>query len=69
MIVNINVSIALDLTNLYTNLFLDINECTSTLGLNNCQQKCFNNIGSYKCGCNKGYQLTSDQKTCKGINK
>ena len=47
---------------------LDINECQST-SLNRCQQQCINTIGSYKCGCNTGYQLSHDGKTCTGKSK
>ena len=47
---------------------LDMDECQST-SLNRCQQQCFNTFGSYKCGCDKGYQLSSDGKTCTGKTK
>ena len=44
----------------------DINEC-STKSLNNCQHICLNNMGSYTCACNKGYQLLADKKKCQGL--
>ena len=45
-----------------------MDECQST-SLNQCQQQCVNTIGSYKCGCNTGYQLSPDGKTCTGKSK
>ena len=45
-------------------LYQDIEECeTSTSG---CQQTCTNNVGSYNCGCNTGYNLNVDRKSCYG---
>ena len=49
----------------YYDKTLDINECQST-HLNQCQQRCFNTFGSYKCGCNTGYRISADGKTCTG---
>ena len=42
----------------------DVNECT--MGTSNCTQLCINNIGSYTCTCNSGYNLDADNHTCNG---
>ena len=42
----------------------DVNECT--MGTCNCTQLCINNIGSYTCTCNSGYNLDADNHTCNG---
>ena len=39
----------------------DIDECAETV---RCDQFCFNTIGSYRCACDVGYRLQSDQHTC-----
>jgi len=44
----------------------DINECST--GSHNCQQRCTNTLGSYRCSCNSGYSLNSDRRTCRGRN-
>ena len=42
---------------------MDVDECSSNNG--GCQQKCTNNVGSFVCSCQKGYQVsTSDNKKC-----
>ncbi len=41
----------------------DIDECEES---NDCAQTCSNTIGSYTCGCNLGYQLSPDQRSCSG---
>ena len=43
-------------------LLLDINECQQ----GRCSQVCTNTIGSYKCSCYSGYQLSDDSHTCIG---
>ncbi|KAJ8307562.1 hypothetical protein KUTeg_015646 [Tegillarca granosa] len=43
-----------------------INECNGTI--HNCQQNCVNNLGSYTCSCNHGYQL-KDKYNCEDINE
>ena len=45
-------------------MFLDINECQQ--GVSGCSQVCTNTIGSYKCSCYSGYQLSDDSHTCIG---
>ena len=47
-------------------LHLDINECSSK-SLNNCQHICLNEMGSYKCACNRGYRLLADNESCQGF--
>ncbi len=42
----------------------DIDECEE--GGNDCAQVCSNTMGSYTCGCNLGYQLATDQRSCLG---
>ena len=45
----------------------DKDECaTNTDG---CQNICKNNVGSYTCKCNDGYNLNSDKMTCSGLDK
>lgn len=31
-----------------------------------CEQHCENTLGSYKCTCEPGYELTADKKSCEG---
>lgn len=45
---------------------IDINECST--GNNSCEQVCVNNIGSYTCDCNPGFQLDNNSYNCSGIN-
>ena len=42
----------------------DINECTSNT--DSCDQICSNTLGGFNCGCNSGYQLASNGRTCNG---
>ncbi|KAL9894888.1 dorsal-ventral patterning protein tolloid-like [Glossina fuscipes fuscipes] len=41
---------------------LEIDECK--LGIHNCQQKCKNTLGSYRCACLPDYALLADGKSC-----
>ena len=43
----------------------DIDECY--LEADGCTQLCTNTPGSFRCGCNMGYQLISDNKSCAGM--
>ena len=43
----------------------DNDECAENA--DNCEQVCLNTVGSFDCGCNPGYELTSDGRTCQGI--
>lgn len=43
-------------------LCIDDNECEPP---GHCSQKCVNTIGSFKCGCDTGYQLLSNRRTCR----
>ena len=45
----------------------DVDECARNI--HNCEHTCENTIGSFLCGCNAGYELTSDGRTCQGTNK
>lgn len=47
--------------------FLDANECLQ--GSHVCVQTCHNTVGSYSCGCNSGYRLNLDGRSCNGIYK
>ncbi|XP_071948060.1 epidermal growth factor-like protein 7 [Antedon mediterranea] len=40
----------------------DINECNTNY--HGCSQLCKNTNGSYSCGCNQGYKLSTDGKSC-----
>lgn len=47
-------------------LFTDVDECAN--GQAKCNQKCYNNVGSYTCDCYKGYNFTENGvHECKGI--
>ena len=48
-------------------IILDINECATING--NCPQLCNNTVGSFTCGCNEGYLLSSDGRSCMDINE
>ena len=47
-------------------LFVDKNECLNNKG--HCSQYCFNERGSYRCGCRIGYTLEKDGRYCKGTD-
>ena len=49
-----------------SSFWLDINECATNNG--GCGQVCTNTVGSYSCSCNTGYTLSSNQKSCTGMN-
>ena len=42
----------------------DINECVETPSV--CEQSCTNTVGSFVCGCNAGFELQSDGRSCNG---
>ena len=46
---------------------IDINECA--MGTSDCSQICENTNGSYLCDCYYGYQLLSNNKTCRHASK
>ena len=48
-------------------MFTDINECTADI--DGCSQVCINMNGSFICGCNEGYTLNEDGRTCGDINE
>ncbi|KAH8307680.1 hypothetical protein KR044_008973, partial [Drosophila immigrans] len=43
-------------------LMLDVDECKFMQ--HGCQHTCINTLGSYQCGCNAGYELQPNGKTC-----
>uniref|UniRef100_A0A5F8H493 Metalloendopeptidase n=1 Tax=Monodelphis domestica TaxID=13616 RepID=A0A5F8H493_MONDO len=45
------------------NFFKEVDEC-SWPDRNGCEQRCVNTLGSYKCACDPGFELTADKKTC-----
>ncbi|XP_048590274.1 uncharacterized protein LOC5501396 [Nematostella vectensis] len=45
----------------------DLNECE--IRKHTCDQVCVNTIGSFRCGCNVGYTLRNDSKTCSDIDE
>ena len=49
----------------FSTCLTDINECTENR--DSCSQTCMNTDGSYTCGCNPGYELNSDERTCQGV--
>ena len=46
---------------------VDINECSSDNAHGGCQHFCYNTAGSYYCTCVNGYELSSNGKTCIGM--
>ena len=44
-----------------------MNECVANT--DNCAQTCSNTVGSFVCGCNSGFQLSVDGRTCTDINE
>ena len=46
---------------------IDIDECTDNL--DRCVQVCTNEIGSYFCSCQSGYQLASDRYGCIDVDE
>ena len=48
--------------------FIDIDECANNT-VNICEQKCINTQGSFMCACNSGFELNSDETTCRGKYK
>ena len=42
----------------------DINECATKEG-NECEMACINQVGSYECECENGYELAEDGFKCK----
>lgn len=46
-------------------LCVDFDECAE--GRHRCQQRCVNTFGSFKCGCDDGYQQAHDQTSCTGV--
>ena len=42
----------------------DHDECAVDNG--NCQQTCTNTAGSHTCGCNSGFRINNDGRTCRG---
>ena len=47
--------------------FSDVNECETESNV--CDQLCENTIGSFQCGCNEGYSLIRDGKSCEDVNE
>lgn len=43
-------------------LLADINECLD--GNGDCEHKCINELGTYRCACKTGFILRSDNRTC-----
>lgn len=46
-------------------LVTEVDEC-SLPDNGGCEQHCENTLGSYKCTCEPGYELTADKKSCEG---
>ncbi|XP_067113967.1 bone morphogenetic protein 1-like isoform X1 [Osmerus mordax] len=45
------------------NYFKEMDEC-SKADNGNCEQRCLNTLGSYRCACDPGYELSSDRHGC-----
>uniref|UniRef100_A0A672P4E9 Metalloendopeptidase n=1 Tax=Sinocyclocheilus grahami TaxID=75366 RepID=A0A672P4E9_SINGR len=50
------------------NFFKEIDECSKPDN-GHCEQRCVNTLGSYHCGCDPGYELTPDRRSCAGDTK
>ena len=44
-------------------LYADTDECQGSHG---CDHRCVNTHGSFRCGCNHGFLLKGDKRTCSG---
>lgn len=55
-----------DVSVFFPSSFSDIDECANP---DTCSQICINQIGSYKCQCEEGYQVDPATKACKAIGK
>ena len=51
--------------NFHINFLSDINECTTDNG--GCNQTCVNEVGSYHCDCDDGFELDEDLHGCSGM--
>ena len=47
--------------------FIDTDECINSTS--NCAQICINEVGSYSCSCDTGYQLLNDNYGCADIDE
>ncbi|XP_046870663.1 bone morphogenetic protein 1-like isoform X1 [Hypomesus transpacificus] len=45
------------------NYFKEMDECSKPDN-GNCEQRCLNTLGSYRCACDPGYELASDRRGC-----
>uniref|UniRef100_A0A8D0LA36 Metalloendopeptidase n=1 Tax=Sphenodon punctatus TaxID=8508 RepID=A0A8D0LA36_SPHPU len=45
------------------NFFKEVDECSQPDNVG-CEQRCVNTLGSYRCTCEPGYELTADKKSC-----
>ena len=45
---------------------LDVNECSLTRQLHDCDQICVNTIGGFNCTCEEGYLSQDDGRNCSG---
>ena len=52
---------------IYIFIFSDIDECDPDKSLQRCNQICENTPGSYKCSCEKGFEISRDGYTCEGM--
>ncbi|XP_031467853.1 bone morphogenetic protein 1-like [Phasianus colchicus] len=48
--------------------FKEVDEC-SRPNNGGCEQRCINTLGSYKCGCEPGYELAADKRRCEGESR
>lgn len=51
---------------IFVHYLSDIDECAN---VDTCSQICINQIGSYKCQCEEGYQVDPATKACKATGK
>lgn len=57
-------NVAYNLHHLNNGFYIDIDECAEDD--HNCDDVCLNTMGSFSCGCRKGFSLDDDGISCTG---
>ena len=47
-------------------MLIDVKNCID--GKHDCEHKCIELEGGYRCECNDGYRLQNDSKSCEGMH-
>ena len=64
MCVYANFAYACEIMTFIVTITVDVNECT--LNIDNCDQRCVNDFGSYHCECYSGYLRGNNLLSCIG---